>query len=353
MKKIFISHSTKDGDLAIKFMDMLQSQFNLTRDDFFLTSDEQLTIGGNWIEEIREAMHNASIVLPIITPNFLESKFCICELGAAWVNQHALVPVIIPPLDYNALADTPYRSWVQSITLESEDDLGRIAQAMSDRDLGKISIPRFVKRARTFYNETVIPFISTMEQKEVITPELVKTLREQLNSYKEAYNEVEDEITQIKEENKVLRRMKNAEQVRELDFAKMSEWDTFMNAVDNMKEKLKRLPSLVPSILYNNFKKSIGNGRGFVGAMADNASLEKLENEGYIVLDDEGWEPNFEHSLINKASEALYELEQVMKANKDIIEERFEHEYGDILMGLKYSPFWEKVLGESITHSER
>lgn len=163
MSKIFISHSTTDGDLAIKLMDMLQTQFNLTRSNFFLTSDEELKYGENWIEEIRNGMQNSNIIMPIITPNFLDSQFCLCELGAAWVNQKALVPIIVPPLDHYALDKTPYRAWLQAITLNSLKDLGRLAEAMKEKGVGDVNIVRFQNRAEKFYEEVLVPFIKVME----------------------------------------------------------------------------------------------------------------------------------------------------------------------------------------------
>ncbi|MGA4485340.1 MULTISPECIES: toll/interleukin-1 receptor domain-containing protein [Bacillus cereus group] len=350
MKTIFISHSTKDADLAIKLMDLLQNQFNLKRENFFLTSDEELNVGENWIEQIREGMQTASIVLPLVTPNFLESKFCLCELGAAWINKHALVPVIIPPLDYNALADTPYRSWLQSISLKTEDDLSRLAQFMIDKKVGKVNLPRFGTRAKMFYNETLIPFISNMEKREIIDLVLVKELRDKLNSYTEAYNMSEGELIKLREENEALRKMKDAEEVRIFDFAKMDEWDTFMEAVDKLVKSLKKLPNLVTSILYQEYKGSRDDVEGFYAPQEDRGKLEKLKNEGYIEYDD-GWRPNFEHQFVTSAYEALGELELVMKGYKDIIEERFMHEYEGVIMGLSYSPFWEEVLDQKIQHS--
>ncbi|OLO25322.1 hypothetical protein BTR23_24860 [Alkalihalophilus pseudofirmus] len=101
-------------------------------------------------------MDEASIVLPLITPAFLESQFCLCELGATWVNKKGLVPVIIPPLNHTALQDTPFRYWMQTLTINSIDDLSRLAQAMIDRGIGGVNIPRFNTRAKTFFNEVML-----------------------------------------------------------------------------------------------------------------------------------------------------------------------------------------------------
>lgn len=352
LSKIFISHSSQDEKLAINLMDMLQTQFNLTREDFFLTSDEELEVGGNWIEEIRKGVEEAKIIMPLITPNFLESQFSLCELGAAWVNQKALVPVIIPPLNHQALSNTPYRTWAQAITLNTVKDLSRLAEAMKKKKVGDVSIVRFTTRAESFYNDTFTPFIITMEQRETFSVETVNELRKELAEYKEAYSETEEELKKAKEEISVLRTMKDAEEVKAFDFAQLDEWDTFMDTVEKTKDELKPLPSYVSSILFHARKqKSYG---GFIGEQEDLSSLKILENKGYIKWD-EGWVPDYDHTAISRADKALDSLSKAINALEDdiLFQEKFKEEYRDVRLSLAYTPFWEEILEQTIYHSSR
>lgn len=346
--KIFISHSTADATVATKLMDMLQTQFNLRRDNFFLTSDEELEAGGNWIEEIRRGMQNASIVMPLITPSYMESQFCLCELGASWINEQALVPIIIPPLDYNALASTPYRSWMQAIMLNSIEDLSRVAQAMIQKEVGHVNIVRFNKRAVDFFEETITPFIEEMKKRESVTPAGYKELKGERDAYMEAYNEAEEELKKLKRENAALRDMKNAEKVKEFDYAQMSEWETFMDAAKNAERQLNKLSSYTTSIMFHN-DKNIG---GFIGDSGDIGELKALESQGYILWD-EGWVPDYDHPAVRRAEDALMKLSSVIRNVEDVIYERFESEYEDVRLNLSYSPFWEKVLNQTIYHSTR
>jgi hypothetical protein len=352
MTKIFISHSTADKKMVTKLMDMLQTQFNLTRDDFFYTSDEELTVGGNWIEEIRQGMQDATLILPIITPNYLESHFCMCELGAAWVNQQALVPVIIPPLDHNALSATPYRTWMQVITLNSTRDLLRLGDFFINKNIGTgAQMVRFTSRAEELYNESVVPFISEMKKRETITPEVVKKLRQDLANIGEAYKSAEKEVAEFKSENQKLRNLKDAEEVKVMDYSKMSEWETFLTAVNNARGKLDNLHPLVTSILFNNNYKN-GFSANFVGTEEDRQQLNVLEAEGYINWDG-GWVTDDYHREIYQADKALHDLKNVIRSCEDIIEERFLEEFNGIRLGLNYSPFWEQVLDQKIYHSTR
>jgi phage terminase small subunit len=347
LTKIFISHATADADLAIKLMDLLQNQFSLTRDNFFLTSDEELQVGGNWIEEIRRGMIDASIVMPIITPSFMESQFCLCELGAAWINDQALVPVIIPPLKHSALAATPYRAWAQTIIINDSDDLFRLAEAMIAKGVGAIQSVRFKTRAVSFCNDVLTPFVQEMKTRSIITAAAFKELQEDNASIMEAYNQTEQEIQLLKAENEALREMKDAEAVKALDYAQMDEWETFMSAVEDCKKHLEPLSTLTISILYHHRNNS---GYGF-RSQNDRSELNKLENQGFIKLD-EGWEPVHEHPAIRRADQALDKLKSFIRESGDIIEERFEEEFKDVRFGLNFSPFWEEVLGENIQDSD-
>jgi hypothetical protein len=333
-------------------MDMLQTQFNLKRSNFFLTSDDELEIGEDWIEKIRDGMDEASIVLPLITLNFLESQFCLCELGASWVNKKGLVPVIIPPLNHTALADTPFRTWMQTLTINSTDDLSRLAQAMMDRRIGEVNFPRFNTRAKAFFKEVLTPYISEMKDRPIVSASSVKSLMKELEQYKEALESSEEEVEKFRKENEALRSMKNAEEIKEFDYQHMDEWENFVNKTNELQMLLRKLPRLVPSVIFQVYKD--GRDRVHSGGFyspSEKVELDRLENEGYILWD-EGWVLNNQHPLINKVEMAIQELEYVMKNIKDEkTEARFEEEYEEVIFDLIYSPFWEKVLGVSIYHS--
>lgn len=343
MPMFFISHSSKDAPVVRSLMDILQNQFDLSRSDFFLSSDEQLTYGGDWLEEIRNGVEESTIILPIITPNYLESQFCLCELGASWVNKQAIIPVVIPPLNYTALSDTPYRTNLQSITLSSVEDLSRLAQAIVDRGLKAPNMVRFGTRAKEFYEGTLIPFIEEMNKIEPLTKSDFETLKKELNTYHEAYSEVEAEIEKLKKQNKLLRQMKDAVEVTEMDNAEMSEWDTFMEEVENVKRQLQPLPELVVSVLFNARR---SDDSGFT-SREDRPELKAYESDGYIKLGD-GWEPDYDHPSIYKADAAIDQLNAFLENMGSVIREKFDVEYESVRMNLIYRPFWEKVLEQRI-----
>lgn len=123
MMKIFISHSSEDKELVLMFVNLLVQGFHIDYDEIFCTSmDNALRVGEDFIKSIKENLHDSEIVLFLITQNYIDSKFCIMEMGAAWAFKDNIFPIIVPPLDYSILNDTPLKI-IQSIILSDAEDL--------------------------------------------------------------------------------------------------------------------------------------------------------------------------------------------------------------------------------------
>lgn len=121
--KIFISHSSEDKELVLLFVNLLTKGFHIDNNEIFCTSmDNSLRVGEDFIKSIKEELHDSEIVIFLITPNYITSKFCIMEMGAAWAYKNNIVPIIVPPLDFNALNDTPMKT-IQALILNNSEEL--------------------------------------------------------------------------------------------------------------------------------------------------------------------------------------------------------------------------------------
>lgn len=82
----------------------------LTNSDIFCTSlTGNLPTGEAFIPAIREALVNCKIVIFLITEAYMESQFCLAELGAAWALGQTIVPLLVPPLTHEDIARTPLK----------------------------------------------------------------------------------------------------------------------------------------------------------------------------------------------------------------------------------------------------
>lgn len=156
MNKLFISHCAKDQSEVCRLIDLLTLGMGVCKDDIFCTSiNGTLPIGESFSENIRKALQESEVVLFFITQNFLESKFCLSELGAGWGNFKKLIPFIAPPTDYKALNDTPLQG-VQAIRQDSRLDLIALYSMICNLLIAK------TEAGESFYKQ-LLPYLETKD----------------------------------------------------------------------------------------------------------------------------------------------------------------------------------------------
>ncbi|TGE20846.1 toll/interleukin-1 receptor domain-containing protein [Hymenobacter metallicola] len=101
LKRLFVSHATKDRALVEEFVELLE-MMGLTKDHIFCSSmpGYGIPLGENFLERLKQELSGEVMVLFLLTPNFFDSKICLCEMGATWVLSQSHVPVVVPPLEY-------------------------------------------------------------------------------------------------------------------------------------------------------------------------------------------------------------------------------------------------------------
>ncbi|HAZ0991221.1 TPA: toll/interleukin-1 receptor domain-containing protein [Enterococcus faecium] len=131
MKKIFISHSSKDRDIVLKFIDFLSSAFDIKKADVFCTSlNGSIEVEDEFIGKIKKEVTNLSVVIFLITKNFLESKFSLAEMGAAWALNQKIFPVLYTDTNYKDLGDTPLAS-LQMTKINDVNSMSGLASSIT------------------------------------------------------------------------------------------------------------------------------------------------------------------------------------------------------------------------------
>jgi hypothetical protein len=100
--RIFISHAAADAELAGALLELLRLGADAQRRDLFCTSvtGTDIAPGSDFVDVVRERLADAELVVQLITPAFLESTFCLCELGAQWVLAKDAFPLVVPPITH-------------------------------------------------------------------------------------------------------------------------------------------------------------------------------------------------------------------------------------------------------------
>ena len=94
--KIFISHSSDDVEVAILLIDLLQRSLNLRSPDIRCSSVDGFRLPGgvSTDQSLRDEVHEAEMVIGLITPNSLKSAYVSFELGARWGADKPMIPLL-------------------------------------------------------------------------------------------------------------------------------------------------------------------------------------------------------------------------------------------------------------------
>ncbi|MFJ8539198.1 toll/interleukin-1 receptor domain-containing protein [Streptomyces sp. NPDC093591] len=96
---IFISHAFKDKDLASTLKNILVLG-GVPNDRIFFSSERSTGIpaGKGVLEHLQTTLSSSSLVIEVITRDFLTRPYCLMELGGAWALGKRTFPLVVPPL---------------------------------------------------------------------------------------------------------------------------------------------------------------------------------------------------------------------------------------------------------------
>jgi hypothetical protein len=101
MAKIFISHSAKDKPVIDTLSELLIQGCDLRKEDVFSGSieDAGIMIGSDFVTWIKDRLKDSELIIQFVTPNYIESKLCMAEMGAAWAIDKEIFPFLHPDID--------------------------------------------------------------------------------------------------------------------------------------------------------------------------------------------------------------------------------------------------------------
>lgn len=108
MTDIFISHAVTDKDLADKFVAFLKEAIGVPAKSIFCSSidGQNIPLGVDFNEYMREKIQKPKLVILLMTPSYMESWFCLMELGATWAQSLKALPIVVPPIKFNVVSST-------------------------------------------------------------------------------------------------------------------------------------------------------------------------------------------------------------------------------------------------------
>ncbi len=127
--RVFVSHSSSDIKVVQGLVDLMQKALHLTSDDIRCTSLDGFGMaGGASIDDtLRAEVHDAELLIGIITPHSLRSAYVMFELGARWGAGRPMIPLLASGITADDLEEP-----LGSINALDSSQEGQVLQLVED-----------------------------------------------------------------------------------------------------------------------------------------------------------------------------------------------------------------------------
>lgn len=344
-KSIFISHAVKDKAFVNEFVNYLRLAANLTTDDIFCCSFEEMGIqaGKYFADFIKNELKNSKVVISIITPNYLNSEFSLCELGATWIANIQFYPLIIPPLDYDDQEGV--LKGLQTIKIEKKKKLTTMIQEITEICNTIYKTANAETKTEEFLAQ-LPTFLSYIPEPEICKKEDLEDIKKELESYKTEYKELQSENERLSKLIEELKSLKDKEDVDKTLLKDSPLEEKFNTLVENLTDILSDNSTMVNYLLFKDYQSSEGitskQLRGFEPYERELQS--EIENDFVIFDEDENtYYLNKDDFSIDKSIKALKTFEDSLgEFDSDEIDQLCENY--KIKMELSNKRFWDIVL---------
>ena len=213
MAKIFISHSANDKPVIDTLSELLIQGCDLKKEDVSSDSieDAGILIGSDFTTWIKDHIKNSDLIILLVTPNYIESKLCMAEMGAAWALDREIFPFLHPDID----RELSFIFLGKHTTRLNETGLDNLKDFISDHiKKADINTETWSKNRKYFLDTLPGLFMSLPAPEKYTAEEYNKIYKEKEaanNLYKSA-SEKNDEFQSLIEDFK---RSKKTEEVKE------------------------------------------------------------------------------------------------------------------------------------------
>ena len=345
MYKIFISHSSKDkGIIDILNDKLLGNGMEFAHSEVFCTSIEgqDIEIGDDWRNAIRNSLLSSDVILLILTPNYIESKICQNEMGAAWASDKAVIPIIVPPIGFSMIGVT--FDVRQAIDITKSSDLDKLRDKLCEI-LSKAPLPTDKWNTKKLEAKSLIEsYLSSNTFLTPVTRDALDEIEKELHENKTAVKTLSLENQKLKELCNQLEKAKSKEDVivAKRDTGFLSEYDLFFEKVSKLNQNLSKVDSIVLTTIFIEHTKKYLNYSNSTNAFT-NAVAEDLINED--------GEPNYSHPVMKKIKDEIKEFENFFDKISSETFELIENDYPGIPLEISNLSFWEQVLSVKLSYN--
>lgn len=321
---VFISHSDADKELADAIHELLVMGVGVPRDAIFCSSvaGAGLEQGKHFVEDIREKIRQAKVVVLLISPNYLASMFCNCELGASWAFGSTIFPIVVPPLTRHDIKSV--LTGIQQGAVNVNSDLadlrdflvsrlglqgGKTAAWEAKRDKFTQELPKLLAK---------LPRPAHVELTK--HDELEKKYRDAIRQLQEYQEQLKQKEALIEE----LKKCKDRDEVVKAILVKSGEQEAFQILMKNTKRAVEKLPSIVRMVLLHRFL-----GRAFNPDSDDWPRVQLETDRKFLKVDGPAVFVNEDDPKVTEAIEIIEKLKEFLKSEASYeLADSYQREHG-------------------------
>ena len=163
MIKLFISHSSKDKELAEKLTELVSNALHLSSDEIRCTTIDgyRLPGGAKTNEQIKREIRDSKAFIGLISPAATESMYVLFELGARWGSDKHLLPLLAPGVAPKILIGP--LSDINALSCDSAAQLHQLVMNLAET----LEVQPETLNSYHRYIEAVQNFIAANEEKKV------------------------------------------------------------------------------------------------------------------------------------------------------------------------------------------
>jgi hypothetical protein len=347
MRKVFISHSVKDKEIAESFIDLiLQNGLSVPISQIFCSSTDGTMIesGDDWRKAVMESIQSARVTILLISPFFKESEVCICEMGGAWVANGKVIPLIIDPVSYGTVGVIHKPLQIEKLLEEkSLDRLKDIIQRELEIDSHLIRSDRWTAKKKEFIIK-IKGYLSTHLYPIPLDRMAFDSVTNEKNSLELTVQNLIQEKVELVSMVEKLKQLKDKTEVAKVISESSSDFEEFQERCEVITKIFKKNNPLINGIMFVCYSRKPIK---IIPSINENALAEAVAN-GYLDGEDMtiNWSAN---KWIRELKAALDKLSHFMEVDhgadfQDLYEDEFEAEFD-----ITTKDFWEEVLKVSIT----
>jgi hypothetical protein len=333
---IFVSHSSHDVALVDALIQLIEGGIGIRSGQIFCSSleDQSIPPGLDFKSFVKEKLGEANVVIAAISPQYYNSSFCMCELGATWALTKSFIPLLVPPVNYADLRGSLFGS--QALAIDEDKKLDVMQAVIVALATKPETVARWNSRKAQFLKQ-LPSLLKGLKPVAILSEKEANQLRTQRDEYKSEFEKADTEVATLRRRVAELEKLKDKAAVADIKRRYTGGYEQFDEVVKEAKALTDKLPRVVTEALYYSYlSEEFVPDRQEFGEEAQNALEDKLLNNDGSVF----W-PNSGHPKIRRAIAALDALEKFVREPPEGFSEHYEQEHDD-LFSFTSRPFWKR-----------